>query len=123
MIMAIAIWTGVAALCGVFGALVALRRSDEAGFGGMSIAGRGLLWSGAAGFVVSLVQASDSALGNEVLFTTLGLGAGLVVVGLVLYAVGQKSDGSAAWHDALEAQGKDAVERAALHEQNRYDSR
>lgn len=121
MVNAIAIWAGVAALCGASGTVVALRHSDEAGFGGLSIAGRGLLWSSAGGFIVAMVFASNPELGDEALLLTLGLSAGLLVVGLVLYAVGQKTDGSAAWHDKLEEQARETdPEVARLQAERRY---
>jgi hypothetical protein len=44
---------------------------------------------------IRMVQASNAALGEDALLPTLGLSAGLLVTGLVLYAVGQKIDGSA----------------------------
>lgn len=117
MIKGIAIWAGVAALCGVSGTLVALRRRYAARFCGMSIAGRGFLWSSAGGFMTAMVLASDAALGEDALLPALGLSAGLLVVGLVLYAVGQKSDGSAAWHDELEERARAEAELARLHDE------
>jgi hypothetical protein len=113
MLNAIAIWAAVAALCGVAGIVVALRHRDEANFGGMSIAGRGLLWASAGGFITTMVQASNTALAEDALLPTLGLSGGLVLAGLVLYAVGQKSDGSAAWHREIEERTRGDVEAAA----------
>jgi hypothetical protein len=106
MVTAILIWAGVAALCGVSGTVVALRRRDEASFGGMSIAGRALLWASAGGLITTMVQASNTALAEDALLPTLGLSGGLLFAGLVLYAVGQKSDGSAAWHHKLEEEAR-----------------
>jgi hypothetical protein len=119
MVTAILIWAGVAALCGVSGTVVALRRRDEASFGGMSIAGRALLWASAGGLMTTMVQASNTALAEDALLPTLGLSGGLLFAGLVLYAVGQKSDGSAAWHHKLEEQGRDAVDAASRASQGR----
>lgn len=113
MVQAIAIWAGVAALCGVCGTVVALKRQYEANFGGMSIAGRGLLWSSAGGFVTAMVQVSNGA-DQDALLPALGLSGGLLVAGLVLYAVGQKIDGSAAWHDKLAEQAREDPETARL---------
>jgi hypothetical protein len=105
MVNAIAIWAAVAALCGVAGVVVALRHRYEANFGVMSIAGRGFLWASAGGFITAMVQASNP-LGQDVLLPTLGLSGAFLVAGLVLYAVGQKIDGSAAWHDRQEEQAR-----------------
>jgi hypothetical protein len=119
---AIAIWAAVAALCGVAGTLVASRRSPEAGFGGMSIAGRGLLWSSAGAFITAMVQASIPGQSDDALLLTLGLSAGLLVSGLVLYTLGQKSDGSAAWHDSLAVEVQEDPETERLKTQRRYDN-
>jgi hypothetical protein len=124
MVNAIAIWAAVAALCGVAGIVVALRHRDEAKFGGMSIAGRGFLWASAGGLITTMVQATNTALAEDALLPTLGLSGGLLIAGLVLYAVGQKIDGSAAWHDAIAERTRGDVEAAArAAAEGRYDTR
>jgi len=115
MVHAIVVWAAVAALFGVCGIVVALRHRDEGGLCGLSIAGRGLLWASGAGFITTMVQASNAALAAEdALLPTLSLSGGLLVTGLVLYAVGQKLDGSAAWHDAIAERTRGDREAVAL---------
>jgi hypothetical protein len=122
MVIAIAIWAAVAALCGICGIVLALRNRYEAKFGGMSIAGRGFLWASGGGFITAMVLASNTALAEDALLPTLGLSGGLLILGLVLYAVGQKSDGSAAWHNEMAERARDeAAARAAA--EGRYDTR
>ena len=119
MVNGVVIWAGVTALCGATGTAVALGHRDEAALCGLSIAGRGLLWSSAGGLMTAMVLVSNSALADEALRPTLGVSSGLLVLGLVLYAVGQKADGTAAWHDALEAQ---ATETTPEEDQARMDN-
>jgi hypothetical protein len=68
-----------------------------------------------------MVQASNAALGEDALLPTLGLSAGLLATGLVLYAVGQKIDGSAAWHDELAERAREDPEMERSRAERRFE--
>lgn len=77
-----------------------------AGFCGMSIWGRTLLGASATAFIALLVHASDPASDGTALTIEAGVSFGSLLVGLVLYVAGQKSDGSDAWQRQLEEEAR-----------------
>lgn len=91
---------------GAAASFAAHKNMLAAGFCGMSIWGRTLLGASGAGFIALLVHASDPASDGTALSIEAGVSLALLLVGLVLYVAGQKSDGSDAWHRRLEEEAR-----------------
>jgi len=92
----------VTAGAAVVGTFVALNNQPPNGFAGMSIAGRALLWGSGAGFITLVVMMSASDTAENVLRIGGWTAGALLLLGLILYVFGQRSDGSDKWHRQLE---------------------
>ena len=91
---------------GAAAAFAARKNRLAAGFCGMSIAGRTLLGASATAFIVLLVHVSDPDSNGTALTIEAGVASALLLLGLVLYVVGQRTDGSDAWHRRLEEEAR-----------------